>query len=222
VPNPRSVPLFRCCFPSACGAPPAPGLQENSTSGLWLSQGLSLSAAALEMPNSLTIPEGKQYRVRRKPLPRKKPLNDASGANRFAISSTVITDLDIFRLRPSTVFAPPLFPKGFCSTAKSFPKISGSGSAQGGRPSFYKIPLWGVILKTHFSYRQERKAGRPPFAGYGSALPLASLKLSSASSSAIKFFVRSALSRSISFLFPHIIRTDSDLSYKRIEGSSSH
>ena len=74
MPNPRSVPLFRCCFPSACGAPPAPGLQENSTSGLWLSQGLSLSAAALEMPNSLTIPEGKQYRVRRKPLPRKNRL----------------------------------------------------------------------------------------------------------------------------------------------------
>jgi hypothetical protein len=56
------------------GVPPTPGLQENSTSGLWLSQGLSLFAAALEMPNSLAIPEGKQYRVRRKPLPRKNRL----------------------------------------------------------------------------------------------------------------------------------------------------
>ena len=34
VANPRLMALSRCCFPSAGGAPPAPGLQENSTSGL--------------------------------------------------------------------------------------------------------------------------------------------------------------------------------------------
>jgi len=50
-------------------------------------------------------------RGRRKPLPRKKPLNETSGKNRFAISNTVITDFDIFYLRFLCLFAPPLFPK---------------------------------------------------------------------------------------------------------------
>jgi len=52
-----------------------------------------------------------------------KPLNDASGANRFAISITVITDLDIFRLRPLRFLLLRFSRKSFAKPQKLFRKF---------------------------------------------------------------------------------------------------
>ena len=74
VPNPRLVPLSRCCFPYAGGAPPAPGFQGNSTSWLYPSgrfepfRGCPRNA---ELAGHLGRFESGG---RRKPLPRKNRL----------------------------------------------------------------------------------------------------------------------------------------------------
>jgi len=53
---------------------PLRAFRETAPLGYTHQQGLSLFAAALEMPNSLAIPEGLKPGNRRKPLPRKNRL----------------------------------------------------------------------------------------------------------------------------------------------------
>jgi len=56
--------------------------------------------------------------------PPQKPLNDASAANRLChISSTVITDLDIFRLRPLRFLLLRFSRKSFARPQKPFRKF---------------------------------------------------------------------------------------------------
>ena len=123
VANLRSVPLSRCCFPSACGAPPAPGFQGNSTSWLYPSarfepfRGCPRNAELAGHTGRIEARESPET------APPQKPLNDASGANRFAISNTVITDLDIFRLRPLRFLLLRFSRKSFAKSQKPFRKF---------------------------------------------------------------------------------------------------
>ena len=142
MPNPRSAPLFRCCFPCAGGAPPAPGFQGNSTFGLRLFQALSLSAAALAMPNSLPNSEARRQGSP-ETAPPQKPLNDASGGNRLChISSIVITNLDIFRLRPLRFLLLRFSRKSFAKSQKLFRKFPARVQLKEAA-RLLKIPLWG-------------------------------------------------------------------------------
>jgi len=134
--------LFRCCFPCAGGAPPAPGFQGNSTSGLRLFQALSLSAAALAMPNSLPNSESKQAGAAGNRSPAKShltkpPAKPASPYIKYRLSA----DFDIFSSGFYVFLLLRFSRKPFAQPQKPFRKISGSG-AQGGRPAF-KNPALG-------------------------------------------------------------------------------
>jgi hypothetical protein len=105
-------------------------------------QGLSLFASALEMPNSLPIPEGKQYRVRRKPLPRKNRLTMPPAQTGFAIYQVPLSRTLIFFASGLYDFYSSAFPENLLLNRKSFSE-NFRLRVQISRPVWLlKIPLW--------------------------------------------------------------------------------
>jgi len=166
VPNPSSETLFRRCFPSVGGAPPTPGLQGNSAFGLWLSQGLSLCPAAPETPDSLPHTGCLASEIRRKPLPRKNRLTMPPAQTGSAIYQVPLSRTLIFSASGLYGFYSSAFPESLLLARKSLSEnfrlwLPGSAAAV----RLLKIPLWGGIFKTHFSYRQ-REQGLPAAAEF--------------------------------------------------------